>query len=39
MALRNCLRQSYNGGAVRGGTCTIQTTGLNSFGEPRMILN
>ena len=23
LALRNCLRQAYNGGAARGGTCTI----------------
>ena len=39
LALRNCLRQAYNGGAVRGGSCTIAATGLNSFGEPKMILN
>jgi hypothetical protein len=39
LALRNCLRQAYNGGAVRGGTCTIASTGLNAFGEPQMILN
>jgi len=39
LALRNCLRKAYNGGAVRGGTCTIASTGLNSFGEPQMNLN
>ena len=39
LALRNCLRQAYNGGAVRGGTCTIASTGLNGFGEPQMSLH
>src|SRR6476469_3790689 len=39
LALRNCLRQAYNGGAVHGGTCTIATTGLNGFGEPQMSLH
>ncbi len=38
LALRNCLRQAYNGGTPRGGTCRISTTGLNSRGEPQMIL-
>jgi hypothetical protein len=38
LALRNCLRQAYNGGAVRGGTCTIASTGLDSYGEPLMTL-
>jgi hypothetical protein len=36
LALRNCLRQAYNGGAPRGGTCTHDATGLNSRGEPNM---
>jgi hypothetical protein len=36
LALRNCLRQAYNGGAPHGGTCTHTTTGLNSHGEPNM---
>ncbi len=36
-ALRNCVRQAYNGGAPRGGTCT-STGGLNSRGEPNMAL-
>jgi hypothetical protein len=36
-ALRNCLRQAYNGGAPRTGTCT-RGTGLNAFGEPNMTL-
>jgi hypothetical protein len=38
-ALRNCLRQAYNSGAVRGGTCTRGANGLNSLGEPNMVLN
>jgi hypothetical protein len=38
LALRNCLRQAYNGGAPRGGTCTIDGAGLNSRGEPVMAL-
>jgi hypothetical protein len=34
LALRSCLRQAYNNGAIRGGTCTRTGTGLNSAGEP-----
>ncbi len=37
LALRNCLRQAYNGGNIRGGTCT-HGTGKNSLGEPNMTL-
>ncbi len=37
LATRSCVRQAYNGGAVRGGTCRIAGTGL-SGGEPRMTL-
>jgi hypothetical protein len=37
-ALRNCVRQAYNGGAPRGGTCT-GTGGLNGRGEPNMALH
>jgi hypothetical protein len=36
LALRNCLRQAYNAGAPRGGTCTRTTTGLDAQGEPNM---
>ncbi|MCY7298800.1 MAG: hypothetical protein LH616_06280 [Ilumatobacteraceae bacterium] len=36
-AIRNCVRQVYNGGAVRGGVCT-RGTGLNANGEPNMTL-
>ncbi len=37
-ALRNCVRQAYNGGAPRGGTCTRTANGLNADGEPNMTL-
>jgi hypothetical protein len=36
LAVRNCLRQAYNGGAVRGGRCQRTATGLNDRGEPQM---
>jgi hypothetical protein len=39
LALRNCLTQAYNGGAPRGGTCTISASGLNSAGQPNMSLH
>ncbi|MBR7838671.1 hypothetical protein KDL01_35715 [Actinospica durhamensis] len=39
LALRDCLRQAYNGGAVRSGSCTIAGTGLDSQGEPLMSLH
>jgi len=38
LAMRNCLRQAYNGGAVRGGTCVRAANGLTSLGEPQMAL-
>jgi hypothetical protein len=38
LALRNCVRQAYNAGAPRGGTCSRVTTGLNAQGEPNMSL-
>ena len=37
MALRSCVRQAYNAGMPRGGTCSIAGTGLVA-GEPRMTL-
>jgi hypothetical protein len=37
LALRNCLRQAYNAGAPKSGTCT-PLTGLNAKGEPNMKL-
>ena len=38
LGLRSCVRQVWNGGAVRGGSCTIAGTGLVG-GEPRMALS
>jgi len=38
LALRSCLRQAYNGGTPKSGSCT-HGTGLNSAGEPNMTLN
>jgi hypothetical protein len=38
LALRNCFRQAYNGGAARSGTCT-PTGGKNAQGEPNMSLH
>jgi hypothetical protein len=37
-ALRNCVRQAYNAGAPRSGTCTRTANGLNGSGEPNMTL-
>jgi len=39
LALRNCLRQAWNAGAVKGGTCTRGANGKNSYGEPNMALS
>jgi hypothetical protein len=39
LALRSCVRQAYNNGTPRGGSCTIAGTGLTAAGEPRMGLN
>jgi len=38
LALRNCVRQAYNAGAPRGGTCTHTSSGLDAQGEPNMSL-
>jgi hypothetical protein len=38
LAMRNCLRLAYNGGAVRGGKCVRAGNGLTSRGEPVMAL-
>jgi hypothetical protein len=38
MAMRNCMRQAYNGGAPRGGACVRSANGLNGVGEPNMAL-
>jgi hypothetical protein len=39
LALRNCLRKAWNGGTVKGGTCTRGANGQNTFGEPNMVLS
>ncbi len=38
MAMRNCLRQAFNGGSPRGGECVRVANGLNALGEPHMQL-
>jgi hypothetical protein len=38
-ALANCLTLAWNNGAPRGGTCTRGANGLNSYGEPNMVLS
>ena len=38
-ALANCLTLAWNGGTVRGGTCTRGANGLNAYGEPNMLLS
>jgi len=38
LALRSCVRQAWNAGTPRGGTCTRSANGLLN-GEPRMTLN
>ena len=38
MAMRNCMRQAYNGGTPRGGNCVRTANGLNGSGEPNMTL-
>lgn len=38
LATRSCVRQVWNGGAPRGGICSIAGTGL-AGGEPKMTLS
>jgi hypothetical protein len=38
LATRSCVRQAYNGGSPRSGSCVRTGTGLTSAGEPRMTL-
>ena len=38
LAMRNCLRQAFNGGNVRGGVCR-SVGGTNSYGEPNISLS
>ena len=37
-ALRSCVRQAYNGGTPKSGTCVRTANGLNANGEPNMTL-
>ena len=37
LGLRSCVRQVWNAGAPRGGSCAVSGTGLVA-GEPRMAL-
>jgi hypothetical protein len=37
-ALRNCVRQAWNAGVPKGGSCVLGAKGLNSQGEPNMTL-
>ena len=39
LALRDCARQAFNGGAPRGGICTVGGSGLDAQGEPVMTLH
>ena len=36
LAMRDCLRQAYNNGTVRGGSCRRVANGLNAYREPQM---
>jgi hypothetical protein len=38
LALRSCVRQSYNAGTPKGGTCSRSANGVNAAGEPNMAL-
>jgi hypothetical protein len=38
LAMRNCVRQAWSGGAPRSGTCVRGANGLNGSGEPNMLL-
>ena len=39
LGLRSCVRQAYNAGAPKGGTCKLNGSGLTSLGEPKMLLS
>jgi hypothetical protein len=38
LGLRSCIRQAWNGGTPKGGTCTVSANGLDSYGDPNMSL-
>lgn len=39
LALRNCVRQAFNDGNPRGGSCVRSSNGFNSSSEPNMVLH
>jgi hypothetical protein len=39
LAIRSCVRQAYNGGVPKSGTCTRSANGLSAKGEPNMALS
>ncbi|MCW2800422.1 MAG: hypothetical protein JWQ70_1894 [Aeromicrobium sp.] len=39
LAIRSCVRQAYNGGAPKSGTCSRTANGLSAKGEPNMGLS
>ena len=39
LGLRSCVRQAYNSGAPKGGTCKLNGSGLTTLGEPKMLLS
>ncbi|MBC7595720.1 MAG: hypothetical protein H7288_17590, partial [Kineosporiaceae bacterium] len=38
LAFRSCVRQAYNAGAPKSGSCVRSGTGLTALGEPRMVV-
>lgn len=38
LAVRNCVRQAYNGGTPKGGSCVRAANGKNANGEPNTVL-
>jgi hypothetical protein len=38
LALRDCVRQAYNAGTPKGGTCVRGANGLNTSAEPNTVL-
>jgi hypothetical protein len=36
LALRSCLRQAYRSGKPVGGTCKVEKSGLDAYGNPNM---
>ena len=38
LATRSCVRQAYNSGSPKSGSCVRSGTGLSSLGEPNMVV-